>query len=215
MRQKKPTKDILSRIQEAKDDNDWGEISYILDKATENDFYAIKDLKALRFLLFEFIEHHYWVLRASTVDFIGGFRLKAFLNLVKKRLQDKNYVVRDYALMAYYELMGAKALPVIEEWCSSNHVSDRVTALALHYIEKRDKDSFNKLNRIIKDKRCNPIHICEVIQTFDYYCDGHPQREIVTLIKNILHDIPKSHWVAKDVRRMLRKWTRPEEKKRS
>ena len=108
MRKKQPPNDILSSLQRAKDDKDWSEISFILDEATDNDFNTIKDMKALRSFILEFIEHNYWVLRASTVDFIGGFHLKKFLNLVKARLQDKHYVVRDYALMAYYELIGAK-----------------------------------------------------------------------------------------------------------
>ena len=212
MKQKKPASNILSRIQEAKDDKDWGELSYILEEATENDVNALKNMNALKSVILEFIEHHDWIVRASTVELIGRFLLNTFLNLVKARLQDRNFVVRSYALMAYYELIGTKALPAIEECCSSGNVEHRVTALALHYIEKRDDDSFKKLSKILKRKGCNINHLYSTLYIFDYYFDVQQHREIIKFFEDALKDIPKSLCIAKDINIMLNKWKKPREK---
>jgi len=212
MKQKKPANDILSRIQEAKDHKDWTEITDILDEATENELNTLRDMNVLESVIHEFIEHHDWILRASTVEFIGEFGLKTFLTLVKARLHDSNSVVRSYALMAYYELTGAKALPVIEEICNSKNIANRVTALALHYIEKNNDDSFKKLSKILKRKRCNMNHLYSTLYIFDYYLDVQQHREIIKFFEDALKNIPKSLCIAKDINSMLKKWKKNKKK---
>jgi len=203
-RKKKMPKDnvdnILVRIKEAQDYKDWAEVSDILDEATK------KDMDALKPIIPDLIEHHEWIVRASIVGLIGDFRLRQFLDLVKARLQDSNSVVRGYALVACYDILGAKASPIIEKNCSAKDVRQRLTALALKYIETGDTDAFKKLSRILKRKRCNLNHRSALLSIFDYYCDVQTYSEIVKLYEDILPDIPKSHGVAKDIRSILKKW---------
>ena len=206
-RKKKMPKDnadnILVRIKEAQDYKDWAEVSDILDEATK------KDMDALKPIIPDLIEHHEWIVRASIVGLIGDFRLRQFLDLVKARLQDRNLVVRGYALVACYDILGAKALPIIEKNCSAKDVRQRLTALALNYIETGDTDAFKKLSRILTRKRCNLNHRSAILFILDYYCDVQPHSEIVELYEDILLDIPKSHGVAKDIRSMLNNWKKP------
>ena len=199
-KQKKKTKKILDRIKDAQNHKDWADVSDILDEATEND---VNDLKRI---IPNLIEHHEWIIRASSVVFIGDFSLRQFLNLAKARLQDRNSIVRGYALVAYYDLLGAKALPVIRDNCGAKDVRLRLIALALNYIETGDKNAFNNLSRILKRKRCHLNHRSAILFILDYYCDVQPHSEIVKLYENILLDIPKSHGVARDIKSMLKKW---------
>jgi hypothetical protein len=198
-KQKKTANDILIRIKEAQDYKDWGDLSDILYNATKN------DIKALKPLIPNLINHHDWLIRASTVEVIGDFRLRQFMGLVKVGLEDRHPVVRAYALMAYYDILGKKALPVIEEFCITKEINPRVTALTLHYIETSDNDTFKKLSRILKRKRCRSMHRATTLNNFEHYLDVRAHSEIVNLYKNILLEIPKSHGLASEIKRICLK----------
>jgi hypothetical protein len=200
---KKKTNTLLVRIKEAQNQKDWGEVSGILGEATVNDKDDIAELKSI---IPDLVLHHEWLVRASTVEFIGDFRLRKFENLVKERLQDSNSIVRSYALMAYYDIKGAKSLPVIKEFCEIKDVALRLTALGLLFIKTGDMDAFKKLSKILTRKRCKPIHRSASTNFFDFYCNAKQLSEVVKLYEEILPDIPKTHWSAKDIQRMLKKW---------
>ena len=200
MKQKKKMSDILRKIKEAENYKDWGSISYIIDNATENNY------KLLIPCISNFINHKNWLIRASAVEFIGFFGIEKYLYLVRNCLKDGHPLVRDYALLAYYDLLGDKAIPLIEKFCSHKNVMNRVTALLLHYINNNDDYSFQKLSRILKRKRCNPLNISGFLRSFDYYYNNvEVKSRIVKLLKDIIPNIPKSHWIATDVRRLLKK----------
>ena len=200
MKQKKKMSDVLHKIEEAEHYKDWADVSDILDNSTQ------KDIKALIPMIPKLINHKSYLVRASVLDIIGTFHMRNFLSLVKVCLNDKNAIVRNYALMNYYDLLKEKALHVIGKFCNHKNVRNRVTALAIHYFEKNDDDSFLKLSKILKRKRCNPLNITGTINIFDYYYKSKPNSEIVQLYKSLLSDLPKSYWVVKQVRRMLKKW---------
>jgi hypothetical protein len=108
--------------------------------------------------------------------------------------------------MAYYDLRGAKVLPVIKEFCEDKDVGLRVTALALLFTENDDKVAFEKLSRILTRKRCKINHRYGAMHIFDHYCDVRPQSRIFKLYEEILPDVPKSLGLAKDIRSTLKKW---------
>ena len=200
IKRKKNASNISVRIKEAENQKDWGEVSDILDNSTE------KDLNSLKSILPTLITHHQWIVRASTIEVIGDFRLLYFADIVKDRLQDKNSVVKSYALMAYYDLKKSKALPFIKEFCEAKDVGIRVTALALFFIETGDKIAFKKLSRILIRKRCHPKHRCSAIHIFDFYLDIRHHSEIRALFENILLNIPKPQGLDKYIQKILKDW---------
>lgn len=87
-----------------------------------------------------------------------------------KHLRDPNAVVRSYALTAYYDLYGDKALPVIDEFCGDTDVHLRAEALALRYIQTTDVDSLERLGQILRRRNCDYHHRYAVLHTFECHC---------------------------------------------
>jgi HEAT repeat protein len=154
---------IVSRLKQAQDTNDWARMSDILNLASENDVQYIESI------LSDLTEHHKWLIRASIVEMIGDLRLRQLVEPVKVRLKDKHPVVRAFALMAYYDLLGTKALPAIEEVCGAENIGLRFTALALHYAETGDEETLDKFNRILESKRRYPKNHHTTVNIFDRY----------------------------------------------
>lgn len=197
--------DIVLRMKEAEDDKDWGEVCTILYDACDS------NPEALKAVLPRFIEHHAWVVRASAIEVAGLLRWKQFSGLVAARLQeDRNRLVRSYALMAYYDLWGAKALPVINEFCTDGDVSLRTEALALRYVQTQDPDSLAKLGHILRRKRCDWHHRSGALYVFDYYCHPQPDDQVVELFGDILADVPKELGLAREMKALVAKWKRPD-----
>ena len=159
------TNGILARLQDAQGDKDWARMAEILDQASENDVDHFESL------IPDLVEHPKWLIRASTVEMIGDLRLRRLVEPVEVRLKDNHPVVRAFALMAYYDLLGAEALPAIEEGCAAENVGLRLTALALHYAETGDGKTLDKLNKILEKKRHYPQNYRTTVNIFDrYYC---------------------------------------------
>jgi hypothetical protein len=192
--------DIRTRVEQAEKRRDWGELASILDDATRDDIATLKPM------IPDLIGHHDWIVRASTVEAIGRSHLDSWANRVKARLHDRNRIVRGYALMAYYDLLGVKALPLINRLCKSQDVRVRATALALRYVHTRDPNVFEFLRGILMRKGCNYFHRSVVLSIFDYYFDRHPPTAVVKLYKDVLSDVPKSSGLAKDIKKVLTGW---------
>ena len=199
--------DIQSRIEAAVADKDWGEVSDILDNATCDDAEALKPI------LPELVACRRWLVRASAVDAIGFLGLRQLLDQVKSRLADRNMIVRGYALGAYYDLLGAKALPVIEDFCGAKDVGLRVDALALDYIETRDRDVFDRLRKILVRKRCSYFYRYASLHMLEAYLDIRRHPEIIALFEEILPLIPRSYGLAKDLRKKLKEWKKGQVRK--
>jgi hypothetical protein len=196
--------DIRTRIEQVESGQVCDTVSGVLDEATEDDVDALKPI------LPDLLSHTEWVVRASAVELIGVFRLRRFLNLVTASLEDRNAIVRGYALSAYYDLLGEKALPLLRNWCDARDVRNRVDALALCYVETRQAPILDKLRRILMNKRCHFRHRYVAMNTFGYYLDVGKHPEMVKLFQDIrrrLRDAPRSFGLDKDIPRMLRKWT--------
>ena len=154
---------ILARLKQAQDTKDWARMSEILDQASENDAEVIESI------LSDLTEHHKWLIRASIVEMIGDLRLRQLIEPVKVRLKDKHPVVRAFALMAYHDLLGAKALPAIEEVCGTENVGLRFTALALRYAETGDEETLDLFSRILATKPRYPKNQHTTVNIFDRY----------------------------------------------
>lgn len=188
-------KNIKKKISEAED---WSDLSDILSDVTESD---IRELKPF---IPELIENKGWVVRCDVLDIIGRYELSEFIGLVKKSLHDRILHVRDYALMAYYDLLGKKALRTIRKLCKEKNVQLRITALALCYVETRNEDVLRQIRKIVTRKGCIYYHQSCVINCFEHYLNTGDYPEIIELYRDILRSIPKSRGVAKQLRKRLK-----------
>ena len=200
MKVKTGSKGVPERLLQAEKEKDWGLISDMLYNASE------KDAKLLVPIIPKLIIHYKWLVRASAVEFVGDFNLTQFVDLVKKRLEDRNTNVRIYALMAYYDLLGAKSLPLINKFCRDKNIRIRVTALALHYVETYDKDSFEAVSKIVLRKNCYHLHRSAVLNIFDHYLDIPGYAELLQLFRNIIKAAPQWQGVTKDIKSKLAEW---------
>lgn len=157
------TNGIVACLKEAQDDRDWARMSEILEEANEN------DITSLESIIPNLAEHEKWLIRASTVERIGDLHLRRLVESVKDRLKDKHPVVRAFALMAYHDLLGTKALPAIEEFCGAENIGLRFTALSLRYVETGDEETLDKLGRILMTKRRYPENHYTAVNIFDRY----------------------------------------------
>ncbi len=189
------------RIQRAEEEKDWAGLSDILDEARPED---VEQLKQLKPLMKHLLAHRRWIVRASAVEVVGVFRLRQFAREVKLRLSDPSSDVRSYALMAYYDLFGARALPVIKDFAGVKDTRLRVTALVLLYVQTQDKDALARLSRLLTRKRCRYDNQYVALNEFDYYLDLKKHPDVVSLLERILQSTPRSYGLAKDIRRVLR-----------
>ena len=150
------------------------------------------------------MRHRERVVRATAVELVGEFELSEYANQVRARLRDRNVHVRSYALMAYYDLFGDEALPVIRKHCQDKSVHIRVTALTLCYIATEDKTVLESLKRIVLRRDCDYHHRCAVLNTLEHYLDISTYPELIDMYKAILRVAPKSQGVSKDIARKLR-----------
>lgn len=200
MRKRRRNKNIRVRIQEAEAKKDWGGLSHILDEASED------EVRLLDPVIPELLVHPAWIVRASALDLVGTFRLRKFLNLVKAHLEDSVINVRDYALTAYYDLLGADSLPVIEKFCGARDIGLRVTALVIYYVETRNKDVLNTLTKIITRKNCNNIHRYIALNTFKCYLDIRHHPEIMHFFQAVLENLPRTGSFYKDLIDEINEW---------
>ncbi len=192
--------DLGLRLQEAEKNTNWLELNDALYDACD------RAPEVLKPVLSRFFEHRQWVIRASALEIAGLLRWRQFSEQVVNHLRDHNRIVRSYALMAYYDLHGAKALPVIDEFCTDKDVRLRAEALALRYIQTADADSRERLGGILRRKNCDYHHRYAVLHAFEYYCKPRPDDKVIELFAEILPDIPKNYGLAKDINRLIAKW---------
>jgi len=193
--------DIRTRMRQAEEGEIAETVTGILDAATEADAYALEPV------IPSLLRHREWVVRASALDMVGEYRLTRFADLVRARLQDKNEVVRGYALSAYYDLLGAKALPLIRKWCEARAVRLRVMALVLCYVETMESQALEKLRLILTRKRCHFGHRYVALETLDHYLNVGQHPEVVRLFQDIqrsLHGIPRSYGLDEAISRILK-----------
>ena len=154
---------ILTRLTDAQEDKDWARMSEILGETSEND---VEDLDSI---ISDLTEHSKWLIRASTIEMIGDLRLERLVESVKDRLNDNHPVGRAFSLMAYYDLLGAAALPAIEDVCGTENVGLRFTALVLRYVETGDQETLDQFNRILATKQSYPKNHHTTVNIFDRY----------------------------------------------
>lgn len=205
---------ISARLRRALDDKQFGclEVSEVLDHVTERDVDAVKPF------LPHLLEHREWLVRADAVEFVGAFHVHAFLDAVRSRLHDRNSLVREYALGAYYDLLGAKALPLLKRASKDEAVGFRVVALTLRYIESRDEAVLLELRRILLTKRCRFTNRYAALRTFDAYVDVGAYPEVVELFEDVLtklSEAPRKYGLDKDISRRLEKWRRSARKQQN
>ena len=158
-----------------------GEVVCILEDITKDD--VCKLLCIIPLLL----NHKSWVVRAETLDIIGSFELLEYEKQVHKKMNDsnENITVRSYAMVAYYDLLQERALPVIKEIMKSPLIQLRIDALVLYYIETQSKESLNEIRRIVTRANCSRLHQHSVITLLDYYLDIKTYPEVIALLKEI------------------------------
>lgn len=200
--------DLRARLEEAEKDRDWLGLDDTLYEACNHASEVLKPI------LSRFIEHRQWVIRASALEIAGMLRWKQFSEQVASHLRDRNGVVRSYALTAYYDLHGARAVPVIDEFCTDKDVHLRAEALALRYIQTTDVNSLERLGRILRRKNCDYHHCYAVLHAFEYYCEPGPDDKVIELFTDILPDIPKDYGLAKDIKRLIAKWKQSKKSKK-
>jgi hypothetical protein len=198
---------ISTRLRRALDDRQFGclEASEVLDHATERNVDAIKPY------LPDLLEHRDWLVRADAVEFVGAFHVHEFLDAVRSRLHDRNSLVREYALGACYDLLGAKALPLLKRASKDEAVGFRVVALTLRYVESRDEAVLMELRRILLMKRCRFTNRYGALRTFDAYVDVGVYPKIIELFEDVLTKLsesPRKYGLDKDIPRRLEKWRR-------
>lgn len=199
------SEDLRSSIECAMADKRYGglQLGHILDDAEEHDVSIIQHYVP------DLFDHGDWTVRADALEFVGRFRLRRFLDLVKVRLQDRSRVVRTYALCAYYDLAGAKALPLLDEASRDSNTTYRITALVLRYIETQDEAVLDELHKALTRRRCRFTHRYAAMNTFDAYVDVGMYPEIIKLFEEVQSSLAKAsrkYGLDKDIPRMLAKW---------
>lgn len=187
------------------------DLSSMLEYAEEEDVDTIKPL------LGDLLRYHYWVVRADAMQFVAKWHLDGFLRPVKAALNDKNWCVRDYALAAYYDLVGPKALPLLKKAAHDRSVSYRVTAFVLRYVETRDEVALRELRKILMWKRCRYTNRYAALCTFDAYVDVGQYPEIIQLFEELLNHLAETPWgsaLDRDIRTACKKWKRSARKRR-
>lgn len=200
MRKHAGKSDILKRLSEAEKGPCYLDIEDILDQVSTRDIGAIKSA------LPRLMQHKAWVIRASAVELVGNFKLTEFRSLVEAGLQDRNVHVRCYALMAYYDLLGHRALPLIREYCREKSVHLRVTAVALCYVITEDETVLKTLKKIVLRRNCDYHHRCVVLSILEHYLDVASRPQLIDMFKAILRISPKRLGISKEIRRKLRTW---------
>jgi hypothetical protein len=200
MKKQASEKDIRARLQKAQTTKDWGEVVSILDESTE------REANVLRSVMPDLITHHNWLVRASAVEAVGTFRQRRSITLVQARLKDRNEVVRSYALVAYYDLLGAKSLSTLKAFCGDRNVRIRVAALALCYAATRDKPSLRTLERILLRKYCRYHNRYLALNVLDYYVDISADPNVTEMFRSILKVTPEFLGLAKDIKKKLQQW---------
>ncbi len=193
------------RMLRALAENNWIEASDIMDDATG------KDVKVLTPLIKRLLADRHWVVRASAVEMVGTFGLRQFVREVKQRLLgDPNAVVRTYALGAYYDLLGAKALTTIRGLLDAENTRVRTAALVIEYVETGREDALSRLTRLIMRKRGHFFNREVAFHRLEHYLDlkdhprnlrDHPQVRI--LLESMLKSTPKEHGLAKELCEVL------------
>jgi len=187
-------KNICEKLAKTKE---WADISEILDEAKN------EDIRALAPILPRFLKHRSFVVRASALDVIGAFDLRRYIKKVEHMLDDKNPTVQSYALSAYYDLRGKKALARIRKFCTHGTVCLRVSALALVYVATKDGESLEKLTKILMRRRGNGQNQFVAIHNFEYYLQVENHPEIIRLYKKIFDIVPDHLGLAKYLKKRL------------
>jgi len=191
---------ILKRLSEAEKGPCYLDIEDILDQASTRNIGAIKSA------LPRLMEHRAYVIRASAVELVGNFKLTEFRSLVEAGLQDRNVHVRCYALMAYYDLLGHRALPLIREYCQEKSIHLRVTAVALCYVITEDETVLKTLKKIVLRRNCDYHHRCVVLSILEHYLEIASRPQLIDMFKAILRISPKRLGISKEITRKLRTW---------
>jgi hypothetical protein len=191
---------ILKRLSEAEKGPCYLDIEDILDQA------STRNIGALKSALPRLMQHHAYVIRASAVELVGNFKLTEFRSLVEARLQDRNVHVRAYALMAYYDLLGNRALPLIREYCQEKSVHLRVTAVALCYVITEDETVLKTLKKIVLRRNCDYHHRFAALNILDRYLEIASRPQLIDMFKAMLRITPKRQGISKEITQKLRTW---------
>ncbi len=145
------------------------------------------DLKAVLGYIPVLLKHRSWIIRSDALDMIGAGRLTQFKNKVSHILKnDKNSDVKSYALMAYYDLEGKKAIHLLESFITSRNIEVKKTAYCLLYIATRRKYILKELEKIVKKWNTIPQRLYSSYVIFDHYMDLKKHPELLDLFVAII-----------------------------
>ncbi|MBN1124643.1 MAG: hypothetical protein JXA82_06525 [Sedimentisphaerales bacterium] len=144
-----------------------------------------KEIKKLIPYIPTLLKHKSWLVRSDILDYIGIYELKQFRKLVLQSLKDPNKHVISYGLMAYYELSGKSALPILRRYTASKYMHVRITALCLAFVETRDKQYMEVLRKIVFRKNCKQEHKYIVINVINYFMEIKSDAGVLSFCKEL------------------------------
>lgn len=146
-----------------------------------------EDLKAVLGYIPILLKHRSWIIRSDILDMIGRGKLTQFRKNVLHILQnEKNSVVKSYALMAYYDLEGKKAIPLLESFITGRNIEVNKTVYCLLYIATRRKCILKELEKIVKNWNTIPQRLYSCYVIFGHYMNLKKHPELLDLFEAII-----------------------------
>ncbi len=196
---------MRQRVLEALAEDDGVAVAELLTSATQRSAVELTPLVG------RLLVHRHWRVRAGAVGLVGTFHLLPFALHVKCRLSDTNPTVRIRALDAYYDLLGAKALPLIERLLHARDTRVRTAALVIYYVETRHEVALWQLAKLLTTKRSSILNHEIAWGRFQRCLDlpAHPRAlaehpHVLDLFQRMLAHLPPRCGVAREIRSVLR-----------
>ena len=188
---------LYNEISRLERERNYADLCELIDNITE------KEIKEVRKILPELLEHSSWIVRVAALELVGYFRLREFLPYVNKSIDYRIVAVRSFALFAYYLLERDKALSLLKSKSRSSNVKIKCKSLALLFVETRNNMYLDKIKKILKRKNCDPVNQYAVLSTFEYFLDIKTFPEVVELFKYVIKNSP-NRAVVEDFRNGLK-----------
>lgn len=189
--------DLLVRIKTTKDTIN---LSDILENLT------IEEVNYISGYIPELLKHRSWIIKTDALDIIAWGCLEQYENEVLAVLKNaKNHLVKKFALTAYFELVGEKAVPVLKEYVNDKQTLVRLTALSQLYILSEEKSILDQISKIVSRKNCFILNKAFVYNLIRNNFDASENPDLLSLLKQLLKYTDRKAWFAKEIRSYLRK----------
>lgn len=184
---------------------------YCLSEFIQN--ISEKEIESIFSYIPVLLKHRSWIIRADTLDMIGRGKLHQFEKSVLNILEnDKNPHVKSYALMAYYDLEGKKAIRILEQYSNSRSIYVKKTSLSLLYVATRRKCVLEELEKIVTRKDIVPNGYYSIYNTLCYYMKLEKHLELLKLFEAIIRNFKYAWQKDKDLIELI-KWIKEANKK--